>query len=121
MRTYDDDVAPPSSELFSKTNNNSVAILLIYGTTHILLTSDSEAREENSAGAPLVSVRAPTFAVSRTRPRVEREPFRRNPALMGWSRLEDFQPGGYLLEGSLWEGFLDEGKHLSLFQADVRL
>src|SRR5687768_17353354 len=75
----------------------------------------------DSTGCPLVSVRAPTFAVSRTRPRFKGEPFRRNPALMRWSRLESLQPGGYLLEGMLGEGFLDEGEHMSLFQADVCL
>src|SRR5919107_5678889 len=74
-----------------------------------------------SAGCPLVSVRSPTFAVSRTRPRVEGETFRRNPGLMRWSRLESLQPGGYLLEGVLGESFLDEGEHMSLFQANVRL
>ena len=36
-----------------------------------------------------VSVRATTFAVSRTRPRVEGETFHRNPGLMRWSRLEN--------------------------------
>jgi len=40
---------------------------------------------------------------------------------MRWSRLENLQPGGYLLEAPLGEGFLDEGEYLSLFQADVRL
>jgi beta-lactamase superfamily II metal-dependent hydrolase len=34
------------SELFSETNDNSVAILLTYGTTRILLAGDAEAREE---------------------------------------------------------------------------
>jgi hypothetical protein len=43
----------------------------------------------DSTGCPLVSVRAPTFAVTRTRPRVEGETFRRNPGLMRWSRLEN--------------------------------
>ena len=40
---------------------------------------------------------------------------------MWWSRLENFQPGGYLLEGVLGEGFLNEREHLSLFQTNVRL
>jgi hypothetical protein len=40
---------------------------------------------------------------------------------MRWSRLDNFQPGGYLLEGVLGEGFLDEGEHFSLFQTNVRL
>jgi competence protein ComEC len=37
---------PPLGELFSKTNHNSVAILLSYGTARVLLAGDSEAREE---------------------------------------------------------------------------
>jgi competence protein ComEC len=41
-----DVIAPPPGELFSETNENSVAILLTNGTTHILLASDAEAREE---------------------------------------------------------------------------
>src|SRR5215210_8730093 len=73
----------------------------------------------DSTGCPLVSVRAPTFAVSRTRPRVEGETFCRNPGLMRWSRLESLQPGGYLLEGMLGEGLFDQGECLSLFQADM--
>ncbi len=40
---------------------------------------------------------------------------------MRWPRLENLQPGGYLLEGVLGESFLEEREHLSLFQADVRL
>jgi hypothetical protein len=40
---------------------------------------------------------------------------------MRWSRLENLQPGGYLLEGMLGEGLFDEGEHMSLFQADMRL
>jgi competence protein ComEC len=31
---------------FSETNDNSVAILLIYGTAFVLLASDAEVREE---------------------------------------------------------------------------
>jgi len=38
--------ASPSGELFSETNDNSVAILLSYGTARILLAGDAEAREE---------------------------------------------------------------------------
>jgi competence protein ComEC len=39
-------IAPPPGELFSETNDNSVAILLIYGTTRVLLADDPESREE---------------------------------------------------------------------------
>jgi len=39
-------IAPPPGELFSETNDNSVAILLSYGTARILLAGDAEAREE---------------------------------------------------------------------------
>jgi hypothetical protein len=39
---------------------------------------------------------------------------------MRWSRLENIQSGGYLLESVLGEGFLDEGEYLPLFQANVR-
>jgi hypothetical protein len=37
-----DVVAPPSGELFSETNSNSVAILLSYGTARLLLACDAE-------------------------------------------------------------------------------
>jgi competence protein ComEC len=39
-------IAPPPGELFSETNDNSVAILLTYGTSRVLLAGDAEAREE---------------------------------------------------------------------------
>jgi len=39
-------IAPLPGELFSETNDNSVAILLSYDTTRILLAGDAEAREE---------------------------------------------------------------------------
>ena len=39
-------IAPPPGELFSETNDNSVAILLSYGTARILLAGDAEAKEE---------------------------------------------------------------------------
>ena len=39
-------IAPPPGELFSETNDNSVAVLLTYGTARILLAGDAEAREE---------------------------------------------------------------------------
>lgn len=44
-----DVIAPPTDAeggLFSETNDNSVAILLSYGTARILLAGDAEAREE---------------------------------------------------------------------------
>jgi beta-lactamase superfamily II metal-dependent hydrolase len=41
-----DVIAPPPGELFSETNDNSVAVLLTYGTARILLAGDAEAREE---------------------------------------------------------------------------
>ena len=41
-----DVIAPPPGELFSETNDNSVAILLSYGTVRVLLAGDAEAREE---------------------------------------------------------------------------
>jgi hypothetical protein len=47
-----DVVGPPPGELFSETNDNSVAILLTYGSGRILLAGDAEAREEYIAGGP---------------------------------------------------------------------
>ena len=48
-----DVIAPPPGELFSETNDNSVAILLTYGTARILLAGDAEAGEEEYvAGGP---------------------------------------------------------------------
>jgi competence protein ComEC len=44
-------IAPPPGELFSETNDNSVTILLTYGTAHILLAGDAEAREEEYMAA----------------------------------------------------------------------
>ncbi len=42
--------APPPGEHFPETNDNSVAILLTYGTARALLAGDAEAREEYVAG-----------------------------------------------------------------------
>jgi competence protein ComEC len=39
-------IAPPPGEFFAETNDNSVAILLTYGTARVLLVGDAEAREE---------------------------------------------------------------------------
>jgi competence protein ComEC len=41
-----DVIGPPPGELFSETNDNSVAILLTYGTARVLLASDAEAKKE---------------------------------------------------------------------------
>jgi beta-lactamase superfamily II metal-dependent hydrolase len=41
-----DFIAPPPGDLFSETDDNSVAILLTHGTARILLAGDTEAREE---------------------------------------------------------------------------
>jgi hypothetical protein len=37
--------APPAGELFSKTNDNSVAILVTYATARALLACDTDTRE----------------------------------------------------------------------------
>jgi competence protein ComEC len=39
-------IGPPPGELYSDTNNNSVATLLTYATARVLLAGDAEAREE---------------------------------------------------------------------------
>jgi beta-lactamase superfamily II metal-dependent hydrolase len=39
-------IAPPPGELFSETNDNSVVILLTYGTACVLLAGDAEAKKE---------------------------------------------------------------------------
>jgi beta-lactamase superfamily II metal-dependent hydrolase len=39
------DVIAPPGELFSETNDNSVAILLTYATARVLLGGDAEAKE----------------------------------------------------------------------------
>jgi beta-lactamase superfamily II metal-dependent hydrolase len=51
-RAEPDVIAPPPGELFSETNDNSVAILLSYGRARVLLAGDAEAREEYMAGEP---------------------------------------------------------------------
>jgi hypothetical protein len=50
--TQKDVIAPPPGELFSETNDNSVVILLTYGTARVLFAGDAEAREEYVAGDP---------------------------------------------------------------------
>ncbi len=46
-------IALPPGEQFSERNDDSVAILLTYGTVRILLAGDAEAREEQYAsGGP---------------------------------------------------------------------
>ena len=46
VRVWADVIAPPPGKLLRETNDNSVAILLSYGTAHLLLIGDAEAREE---------------------------------------------------------------------------
>jgi hypothetical protein len=41
-------IAPPPGELFSETNDNSVAILLSYGTTGVLLVGTPKPGRRNS-------------------------------------------------------------------------
>jgi competence protein ComEC len=38
-------MAPPPGELFSETNDNSVAILLSYGAARVLLAGEAETRK----------------------------------------------------------------------------
>ena len=45
-------MAPPPGLLSPETNDNSVAILLSYGTARVLLAGDAEAREEYMANGP---------------------------------------------------------------------
>ena len=47
-RVNADVITPPPGELFSETNDNSVAVLLSYGTARVLLADDAEAREEGT-------------------------------------------------------------------------
>ena len=42
----EDVIVPPPGELFSKTNDNSVSILLSYVTACVLLAGDAEAKDE---------------------------------------------------------------------------
>jgi competence protein ComEC len=53
VRVWADVIAPPPGELLSETNDNSVAILLSYGTARVLLIGDAEARGEYMATGPL--------------------------------------------------------------------
>ncbi len=49
-------IVPTPGELFSETNDNSIAILLSYATARVLLAGDAEAREEEyMAGGPYTS------------------------------------------------------------------
>jgi competence protein ComEC len=43
---------PSPGELFRETNDNSVAILLSYGTARVLLAGDAEAREKEYVACP---------------------------------------------------------------------
>jgi beta-lactamase superfamily II metal-dependent hydrolase len=49
-----DIIAPPPGELFSETNDNSVAILLTYGTARVMLAGDAEAKEEEYVAEGLI-------------------------------------------------------------------
>jgi beta-lactamase superfamily II metal-dependent hydrolase len=47
------ETSSPPGELFSETNDNSMAILLTYGTAGVLLAGDTEARKrEYMASGP---------------------------------------------------------------------
>jgi hypothetical protein len=43
----EDVIVPPPGDLFSETNDNSVAILLTYDTARLISASDTDAREED--------------------------------------------------------------------------
>jgi beta-lactamase superfamily II metal-dependent hydrolase len=65
-------IAPPPGELFSETNDNSVAILLTYGTARVLLAGDAEAREEEYMASgpytdPLTVVNVPNYKQTRAK------------------------------------------------------
>ena len=67
--TLFDVIAPPAGELFSETNDNSVAILLSYGTARLLLAGDAEAREEEFMASgpytgPLTVIRVQKYKIS---------------------------------------------------------
>ena len=62
--TRKDVIAPQPGELISETNDNSVAILLSYGTARVLLAGDAETREEYLA-VPLPSVHTRRSRVAR--------------------------------------------------------
>jgi competence protein ComEC len=61
-------IAPPPGELFSETNDNSVAILLSYGTARVLLAGDAEVRREEyvaegSYTEPLTVIRVQKYKI----------------------------------------------------------
>ena len=65
-----DFIAPPPGELFSETNDNSVAILLTFGTARVLLAGDAETREEEYMASgpytgPLTGVRVHKYKIAR--------------------------------------------------------
>ena len=47
------------ASISSMTNDNSVAILLTYGTARVLFAGDAEAREEESTGRAALILRSP--------------------------------------------------------------
>ena len=76
-----DVVGPPPGELFSETNDNSVALLLTYGTARVLLAGDAEAREEEYMAfgpytGPLTVVKVRNHKTTRA--------FLPRPASRGW-------------------------------------
>jgi hypothetical protein len=61
-----DVIAPPPAEFFSEAKDNSVVIVLTYGTARILLAGDTEAGEEEYMAngpytGPLTVVRGPVY------------------------------------------------------------
>ena len=84
-----DVIAPPTDAeggLFSETNDNSVGILLTYGTARILLAGDAEAKSEEYMASgpytgPLTVVKEQKH--TRTRARFPRLAHRRRPGPVG--------------------------------------
>ena len=66
----EDVIAPPPGELFSETNDNSVAILSTYGPARVLLAGDAEAREEEHIAnrrysGPLTVIKVQNYKIFR--------------------------------------------------------
>ncbi len=64
-----DVITPPPGELFSETNDNSVAVLLTYSMARVLLAGDAEAREEGYMASgpytgPLTLIRVQRHKIS---------------------------------------------------------
>ncbi len=65
----EDIIDPPPNEFFSETNDNSVAILLTYGTARVLLADDAEAKEKEYMASgpytgPLTLIRVQKYKIS---------------------------------------------------------